>query len=44
MQKKKKLRRRLESEAKKINKDIEFYRYLKLIRIFERTTLIARFY
>ena len=44
MQKKKKLRHRFESEAKKTNKDVEFYYYLKLIKTFERTTLAARFY
>ena len=33
--KKKRLRHRLENEAKKTSKDIEFYRYLKLIDIFE---------
>ena len=35
MQKKKKFRRYFKSEAKKTNKDVEFYRYLKLINIFE---------
>ena len=44
MQKKKKFRRRLESEAKKISKNIEFYRYSKLIKIFKRTALDARSY
>ena len=44
MQKKKKFYHRLESEAKKINKDVEFYHYLKLINIFEQTALDARFY
>ena len=44
MQKKKKLRHRLKNEAKKTNKDVKFYNYLKLISIFERTTLDARFY
>ena len=33
--KKEKFRRRFESEAKKTNKDVEFYRYLKLIKIFK---------
>ena len=33
--KKKKFRRRLKSEAKKTNKNIEFYRYSKLIDIFK---------
>ena len=44
MQKKKKLRHHFKNEAKKINKDVKFYRYLKLINIFERTTLAARSY
>ena len=44
MQKKKKLRRRFESEAKKTSRDIEFYRYLKLIDTFEWATLVARSY
>ena len=41
---KKKLRRRFKSETKKINKNVKFYYYLKLINIFKRTTLVARFY
>ena len=41
---KKRLRRHFENEAKKINKNIEFYRYLKLIDIFEQTTFIVRSY
>ena len=44
MQKKKKFRRRFENETKKTNKDVEFYRYSRLINIFERITLDARFY
>ena len=44
MQKKKKFRRRLKNEIKKINKDVEFYRYSKLINIFKRTAFNARFY
>ena len=42
MQKKKKFRRRFESEAKKINKDVEFYYYSRLIKTFKRTTLAVR--
>ena len=44
MQKKKKLCHRLENEAKKTNKDVEFYRYLRLINIFEQATFDARSY
>ena len=44
MQKKKKFRRHFKSEIKKINKNVEFYRYLRLINTFERTTLDTRFY
>ena len=40
--KKKKLRRRFENEIKKISKNVEFYRYSKLIRIFKRATFDAR--
>ena len=44
MQKKKKFRRRLESEIKKTNKNVKFYHYLKLINIFKGATLVTRFY
>ena len=44
MQKKKKLRRCFESEAKKTNKNVEFYHYSRLINIFERAAFNARFY
>ena len=37
-------RRRFKSEAKKINKDVKFYRYSKLINIFKRATFNARSY
>ena len=40
----KKLRRRFESEAKRTNKNIEFYCYLKLINMLEQATLITRSY
>ena len=33
--KKKKFRHRFENEVKKTSKNVEFYRYLKLINIFE---------
>ena len=41
---KKKLRRCFENKAKKTNKNVEFYYYSKLIRIFKRTALVVRFY
>ena len=44
MQKKKKLSRYFENKAKKINKNVKFYYYLKLINICKRTTLDTRFY
>ena len=44
MQKKKKFRHRFENEIKKINKNVKFYYYLKLINIFERAAFDARFY
>ena len=44
MQKKRKFRRCFKSEAKKTNKDVEFYCYFKLIKIFKRAAFIARFY
>ena len=44
MQKKKKLRRRLKNKAKKLSKNIKFYRYSKLIDIFKQATLVAHSY
>ena len=44
MQKKKKFRCHFESEAKKTNKSVKFYRYSKLIKIFKRATFVARSY
>ena len=42
--KKKKFYYCFKNEAKKTNKNIEFYCYLKLINIFEQTAFDARFY
>ena len=44
MQKKKKFHHHFKNEIKKINKNVEFYYYLKLINIFKQTTFNARFY
>ena len=33
-----------QKRSKKINKNVEFYRYLRLINIFKQTTFIARSY
>ena len=44
MQKKKKFRHRFKNEIKKTSKNVKFYRYLKLINIFERAAFNARFY
>ena len=44
MQKKKKFRHHFKNKAKKTNKNVKFYFYLRLINIFERITLDARSY
>ena len=42
--KEKKFCRRLENEAKKTNKNVKFYYYLKLIKTFKRAAFALRFY